>query len=308
MYFVTIPELEEKLKSQGKQVLALKPYTPLMTQLLTIPAGSEIMATVPDEWPTAEKERFTARIHEALLHIEITRNTINAFQDKWIENAFWNYETCISAPPIDKLQKTGEYALVVGSGPSSKEAHAYGKPQIFAAWSSPAASVADVIGHCDHTAQNNPNANPKQAIVLTPTASKEFIPAFPDTVPYVYFDRGNPINWRFAEKRNLPDHEPILGNVVDMLVQCAIYAGHTKIKLIGVDLSCKEPEDLFKYHPTAIKATPTQNYNGQVVYTDEIFTIYQKGLEGLAHRYPEIEFSVLSPEGVILEGIPYEQL
>jgi hypothetical protein len=310
MYFITVPECVESLRKRHPEVtdiVVLRPNSPLMPQLLAVPSNTEYIVTVPEVWTDEEKKQLTLQVSGALTSIAINRNTINQFQDAWAENAFWNYETCISAPPIDKLRKTGDYALIVGSGPSAMEAHAFGKPQVFAAWSSPAASAADIIGHCDHRPQKRVDGKPRQGIVLTPVAAKEFVQSFPDSVAYVYFDQGNPLSWRFAEKRGLPDHETIQGNVVNFLTRCAIYAGHTKIKLLGVDLSCKTADELFSHHPTVEEVFGTHNYRGEIVYTDEIFSTGQRGLEELAKRNPEVEFTVLSDQGVILEGIPYEQ-
>jgi len=292
MYFITVPVLAQKLRDQGKQVIELKPDRALLPQLLCIPTGADIMATVPEDWSTEIKERFTMDIHEALTSIEISRNTVNRFQEDWENNAFWNYEASIKAKPIHQLKKTGDYALIAGSGPSAKDPVVFSHPQVFAAWSSPLAYLADLIGHCDHRCQSKAIEEPKQGIIFTPSAAKEFVCSFPNSIHYVYLNRGNRYDWRFAEKRMIPDHNPIAGNVVDMLVQSAIYAGHTIIKLIGVDLSCKTPEEVLRYHPNSIEVFQETNYLGQPVYGDEVFRLYKQGLEALVLRHPEIQFSV----------------
>lgn len=305
-YYITMPGYAQAIHAPDIEgVIELKPYTPMIPQLLKIPTGADIMASPPGEWPTHEKERFALKIHEALINIEISRNTINAFKDEWEENAFWNYEAAMSSFPVDQLPAIGESAIVIGSGPSAKEYKPSAHRIDYAAWSAPI-QLAHYVGHCDHREPAKTTVKADLGIIFTPCCSPSFLKE-PFLAKFVYFDRGNRVNWRFAEKRNLPDHEPIVGHVVDMLAQCAIYAGHKKIAFIGVDLSCKSLEDLKKYHGDT-QPIAASNYRGETVYTDEIFLSYQSSLEGLADRYPEIEFTVASDQGVILEGIPYEPL
>jgi hypothetical protein len=165
------------------------------------------------------------------------------------------------------------------------------------------------IGHIDHRAQEVLPINPGFGIIFTPTCAKEFVKQYSDSNHYVYLDRGNPISQRFAQKRNISDHGQITGHVVDMLVQAAIYAGHKKIVLIGVDLSFKTRKSLEEYSakrnlvPEVIESV---NYRGEPVYLNTVFDICRQGLQEHARRWPEIEFTVGSDQGVILDGIPFE--
>lgn len=318
LYFITVPECAKRLQDEGKNFIVLKAEKPLLPQLLSIPQGADIMATVPDCWPKAEKERFALQVNEAMSNIEISRNTFNAFGESWEANAFWNYEAAMESAGIEKIRdwfkelesmQCGKYnALIVGSGPSVKrfdDSISARSMITYAAWSAfDYKFIPTFVGHCDHREQKNGIEFAVQGSIFTPNVHPSFIKKF--NPRFVYYDRGNPVSRRFSEKKGVPDHEPIVGNVVDMLTQCAIYAGHKVIKFIGVDLCCTTPEELFKYHPSTQEAIPAVNYRGEQVWTDEIFLCFQHGLEGLAARYPEIQFSNLSDKGVILEGIPFE--
>ena len=316
MYYITVPECVKALREKfpdAQNILVLNNRYPLLPQLMDIPSGQEFQIYVPDEWTHEEKQRLALQVSGGITSLEISRNTVNGFKDEWAENAFWNYEASMEAIPVDRLQKgfghaTKRPALIIGSGPSVK-GFADGDFISYAAWSAKGYEFQpNFIGHCDHREQQPTGKVPQNGIIFTPVCSPAFLKEYGHTRQFVYFDRGNPLSWRFAEKRGLPDHNPIQAHVVDMLIQCAIYAGHKEIKLIGCDLSCKTLEELQRYHSTVTEAFEMQNYRGDVVYSDEIFDICRQSIEDLAKAYPEIQFSNISDQGAIIEGVPYEEV
>lgn len=313
-FYICTPEIEAEVSAQCPDMtglLVLQKGKPLVTQLLKVPDVNEVMVAVPPSWSDKDKEDLTLKVHDALLSIGISRNTIGAFLPEWIDNAFFNHDFHIESTPVNQIQPyPSGMAYVVGKGPSAgsyKFDRAWQNScDVFVAWS--AAGVwqnkIDYIGHCDHRGQVANGSSPEKGIILTPYASFEFSLLFWQHPRYLYIDRGNPVCGPFAKRYGV-DHEPIVGHVVDMLAQCAIYAGHTKIKYVGCELSFATPEAFKQYRPDT-ELIPTLNYRGEVVYTDPVFEVYRKSLEGLAQRHPDIEFTNASDAGVIIEGVAYE--
>ena len=308
--YITLNGLGDALLSQSPenctQVLELKEGQSMLPQLLKVEDPTDVMVSVPDNWPEEEKNRFVLKVHEYLTSIMVSRNTVGAFSAEWMRNALTNYERARNSIPADQVGHQGEYALIVGAGPSVNGFDIPKEAQSFVAWSAVnklGSGKINVLGHCDHRRVDA--RNDADWLAYTPTCHPSFLKGRSSWNMYIYYNKACPIATWFADKRNYEEHEPIAGHVVDMLMQMAIYSGHDTVKLIGVDLCCRSVEDLLSYHPGVVPLEAV-NYNGDIVYTDDIFLTYQRGLEELVRRWPEKKFRNLSPDGIILEGVPYE--
>jgi len=309
MYIVMPGELEAhsiQPVNSDDTLLFIKPNIPMVPQLSTVQSFDQFEVVVPESWADPDKDRFARDIHDAVNTILISRNTINGLSDIWSENAFQNHDASMAAIPIDKIDESTKPALIIGSGAGCAEKVNESEYTSYASWSARNYWFQpDYLGQCDPREPERFTKMPKKGVIFSPVASPKFLLAYPSKPRYVYFDRGNRLAWRYAEKRGLSDHRPICGHVADMLVNCAIYAGHKKICLLGIDLACATEVELRKYHPYVQDITPVYNYHGELVFTDEIFLTFFRGLQETVNRFPDIEFVTKSGSGLIIEGVPY---
>ena len=307
-YYVTIEACEANLReriSPGDQILVLKPWQPVYTQLAFLPDGADVIACPPTTWSKQEKEEFAYKVSESVLSLMVTKNTVAHFHDTWVKNLIFNYDQLYRARLADEIQGQGP-ATIYGNGPSLNPDIQEGV--IFSPWHcTKRITKAHYIGHIDAalpmdaTGRHAPTRfKPERGIIAVPTVAPEFLETHKNDTFYVYFSQGCSIDMHLASKLNTPGHGPISCTVVDMLMQVAIMAGHKEIHLTGIDLCFNSPEEGKAYDPIK-ELYEDKAVDGRTVWTHIGWHKQKLAAEGLIRRNPHIKF-INHSNGLLIEG------
>jgi hypothetical protein len=313
-WYITLPGYKEKIIDQCENITGIVEYNPgkpLQSQLRAIP---ESVTNAHDYFVAAPKEAFNneddeagfaVMIEEGMQAIQMERRTFDQHGPLWCYNSLKNYWASMEATPVDTRKNAGIglKAVVSGSGPSMRNYQPDPKALVYSSWSGQKPFVVHYMAHIDARKPKQVDLQiPKYGIIFTPVAYHEFLEIHPYRC--VYFPRDHAACWFFAEKRGIPDHGVICGNVCDMLIQVAIMAGHTEIELIGMDGSYKTVEALREYRENPyLKPVEALNYKGETVYTEPSMLTYKRSIEEHVSRNPHIKFTAGSSDMIVYEGV-----
>jgi hypothetical protein len=272
----------------------VNPDKPLLAQLCNLPAKTNVNLQLTRSLNDEELKVFQNELDIVMGQVANIRHTLGMVTLPWMHNAFKNYHLINVLPTVDQIPKTTKKkALVVGNGPSLDKIHDLNLDdyEIFAAWhATPRIKhPIDYVVHIDRKEPMNFKSPDLRgfSFILEPTAAPEFFDLFVKTKEakgYIYFNSENFIDSILAGVLDKPLLRPNCGTVATACINSAIYAGHTDITLIGVDLG-DYPEGEFQPLP---------------LYKD-----YKMALEWFPKHFKEIAFGQVSQTA--LEGYKQQE-
>lgn len=298
----------ERLKSlvTGAVLEVGYPAGSLQQMLSGLPAGEVVLAAPPADWSQEQKDSFARSVEETWLTLQVSRQNVEAHWHRWAFNSLENHAVTMNSASVTSLKLSGP-AVVCGNGPWLEEAMeaAPEGATIYSCWHAAhrLKEAPDFIGHCDVNPPSSADKPviPKRGLIGTPTTSPDFWRSFiAGTMPYQFFGRDNEFNSYFADKTRNETQPAISGTVMDMLIQTALIAGHDVVYTAGLDLCFRSKEEAENYLPGRI--IYGQDYDGNQVYTYEIYKLFARGLSQLPNLYPEAVIVPLSHKSLLIEG------
>lgn len=285
---------------------------PVITQLMGLPAGVDIIALAPEDMDVTDRNAFLVGVQQGILSYLITMKTYGEFSPQWIANSLTNRDRFIACKPVDQLKRRlgSDFAVVVGGAPSLRPENIPNNAEIYCCWNAAqklldAGVQPDIVGHVDPNSRSGyaTDFGPFARLIATPQADPKFLEC--EGGLYGYFDPCNPANAWFAAHHGCGDHQHIVGLVSNMLVNAAIYAGHKTIALMGCDFAWTEGEyDSAK----GCEITELVNRHGIPIKTYHVFQICAQGLWATRNYYPDVKIYQTSETALDVQGVEYRPI
>lgn len=317
-YYVTKAGYETKVPiqyHQTGQVVGLAQDQSVLDFVLKLKDSDDVELLVPPNCSRHHWHEFENSFKTAMRSRDISKRVLDGANHQWTVNTYRNKERILAGTPVHLMDRPKrddgtpfDTAVIVGNGPSLYSNLAYlnyGIP--FVCWHAyskvkSALNRRHFVGHCDSAVPfydfSAAEALGNTEVIATPNVAPEFLSAFPSAETWVYLGQDCWHNSYVAAEMGSPDHRHVVGTIVYMLAEAAIYAGCNRLVFVGVDLGTPEQgsKDLDG------DAQLYRNRHGVTGYTNSLMATYKTGLEMLASENKGIEFLNTSKIGVDIEG------
>lgn len=301
--------IDAQRDNPGAEVIEIDLQAPLYLQLLDIPMDRNIAMNFPQRMSDDHKQKAFERIEAALIIAKISHNTHEKLQIPRFYNCLNNYHRMLNATPLHELKRFEgtSVAVICGNGPSLKDLpNNIGNAAIFSCWHAVSKLLNNKIHphavmHCDTRPPYHGFEDAKlpysTVLIATPSVSPEFLDAYPNNPVYGYYSQEVPAHAWFAAKHRSPDHAAINGTVVIGMIHAALYAGYSKVALVGVDLSSP-----VEFITEAEPCFQIPDKHGVTVWTSHMYMAYKHAMEQIPRMHKEVKFENWGKTGLVIDG------